>query len=107
MNNNRRIAEWAGWKREDDKGEWWSVPGFGRKPKRPDLGSSNAIVLWHSTLFPLIEERGMACDFVDNVTLICRGQSVITYGTCTVIWRALTATPAQLVEALVRAIKEG
>lgn len=108
MDNNAMIAEWAGWRREDDKGEWWSVPGIGRMTIIPALDHAGLLMMgfWQTALFPLIEERNVWEQFyrawLEDNDFDCSQPYVAA-----IAWAFRKATPVQLAEALVKVIKEG
>ena len=98
MKYNHRIAQWAGWGREDETGAWYSVPGIGRMSHPPLIDEARS--LWDGVLFSLLEERGLRHDF------IVAGSWWMEDIAATNEWALLTATPAQLTEALMRVIDE-
>ena len=105
MDNNRKIAKWAGWEREDEMGVWYSVPSMGRKESPPLVDEMR--YLWDSVLFPLIKERNVQMDFMielaNETGIEMRGWGV---DLLTGAWELVIAAPSQLAEALMRVIDE-
>lgn len=100
MDNNRKIAKWAGWER--DNGAWYSVPGIGRTTEPPLVDELHH--LWDNVLFPLIEARRKQSAFIEH--LCFNIGSTLTMTEDELRWRIRLATPTQLAKALVRVINK-
>ena len=97
MDANCKIAEWAGFV-VSGSGKWISRDRF--YTVYPAIAPVTSFEFWHTFLFPLIEERGLKHDF------IIAGSWWMEDIAATNEWVLLTATPAQLAEALVKVIDE-
>jgi len=103
MDNNRKIARWAGWER--DGGKWYSIPGVGRKETLVLVDETHW--LWVAVLLPLIREREIHMDFMVELALEMkidvRGWMIDLLADG---WKLITATPKQFATALTRVIDE-
>ena len=110
MNDNKRIAEWLKDELDGDVivGGWKDdvlTIGMPSGKRFCVFDPSTDITLWHGDdgLLKKIEENAIVFNFL---SALCGELNANTPINGTFVWRALSASPAQLTSALVKTIKE-